>query len=215
VVTVYIRVLRVWLYLRDGLVSKAYMKLDLNYSQDGVVSYFTKIGYPCPPHVNPADHIINILNTDFDVAEETGVPDHERVQQLADAWMSHTSGLASAGSESHERSSAAMTSTSAGTAVGAWMTASEQTRLRTEKSKSWSYQVIGEVKKTWILTKRTALIIRRNVVLVSVRIWIYGTCDGFRPLNSCWLKILEWGRHDECVAIDSMVTYRPNGCEGQ
>ncbi|KAF9517567.1 hypothetical protein BS47DRAFT_508956 [Hydnum rufescens UP504] len=41
---------------------------------DGVVSYFEKIGYPCPPHRNPADHVINIINTDFDVAEDTGVP---------------------------------------------------------------------------------------------------------------------------------------------
>jgi hypothetical protein len=191
VAAVYTKDLPVWLYLSDRLVSKLYMKLDLNYSQDGVVSYFAKIGYPCPPHVNPADHVINILNTDFDVAEETGVPDHERVQQLAEAWVSHSSSLASAGSESHERSSAVMTSTSVVTAVGAWNAASGQALLRSEKSKSWSYRTVGELKRTWILTKRTALIIRRNFVIVTVRIWIYGTCDGSRNVNSCWLKILE------------------------
>src|SRR5271154_3021730 len=27
--------------------------------------YFTSLGYPCPKHTNPADHAINIVNTDF------------------------------------------------------------------------------------------------------------------------------------------------------
>ncbi|KAF9520412.1 hypothetical protein BS47DRAFT_1447053 [Hydnum rufescens UP504] len=156
---------------------------------DGVVSYFTKIGYPCPPHVNPADHVINILNTDFDVAEETGVPDHERVQQLVEAWMSHTSSLPSAGFESHERNSADTTPTSAGMTVGASKAASQRTLLRSEKSKSWSYRTIGELNKTWILTKRTALIVRRNFVIVSVRIWIYGMMSVL--LSTVWLHVAQ------------------------
>ncbi|KAF9519274.1 hypothetical protein BS47DRAFT_85578 [Hydnum rufescens UP504] len=139
---------------------------------NGVVSYFAKIGYPCPLHMNPADHVINIINTDFNVAKETGILDHERVQQLADAWIAHTSSLVSSGSESDERSSTLMTSNSPGTTVGGFKTVFEPLRIRTEKS--WSYRVVRELRRTWILTKRSALIIRRNVILAGIRVWMYG-----------------------------------------
>jgi hypothetical protein len=124
--------------------------------------------------MNPADHVINIINTDFNVAGETGILDHERVQQLADAWITHTSDLASSGSESDERSSTHMTSNSPGTTVGGFKTAFEPLRIRAEKS--WSYRVVRDLRRTWILTKRSALIIRRNVILAGIRVWMYGTC---------------------------------------
>ncbi|KAF9513077.1 hypothetical protein BS47DRAFT_1362754 [Hydnum rufescens UP504] len=137
----------------------------------GVVSYFVKIGYPCPPHVNPADHVINIINTNFDVAE-TDVPNHERIQQLAEAWIAHASNLNPLGSDLDKRSSVGITSPGPGTTLGGVETVFEPEPIRTQKS--WNYRVVAEVRRTWILTQRTALIIRRNVMLTGLRLLTYG-----------------------------------------
>jgi len=118
---------------------------------------------------------------------QSGYISHERIQQLAEAWIAHASSLASPGSESHECSSAVPAPTSPGVAVGAWKAASERTRLRIRKS--WTYRAVGALQRTWILTKRTALIIRRNVVLVSVRIWIYGMMSVL--LSTVWLHVAQ------------------------
>ncbi|PWN52543.1 P-loop containing nucleoside triphosphate hydrolase protein [Violaceomyces palustris] len=32
---------------------------------DGVVPYFDELGYPCPKHTNPADHMMSLVSTDF------------------------------------------------------------------------------------------------------------------------------------------------------
>jgi hypothetical protein len=173
--------------------SEPYTTLDLNYSQDDVVPYFTKIGYPCPPHRNPADHVTSIINTDFDISAETGLPNHERIQQLAQAWIAHTSSLTSSGSESDERSSVVMTSTSPGTTVGGFKTAFEPIRIPIKKS--WSYRVVAELRRTWILTQRTALIIRRNFMLSGLRFFMYGTwVMAFAMPNLHWLKDFGTGK---------------------
>ncbi|KAF9517565.1 hypothetical protein BS47DRAFT_1389827 [Hydnum rufescens UP504] len=121
-----------------------------------------------PPHMNPADHVINLINTDFDAPGETGIPNHERVEQLVQAWIVYSSG-----SESDGRDSARLTSASPGATVGAGLKAAcGPIRARTKRS--WHYRFVGELKRTWILTKRTALVLRRNVVLVTVRVAMYG-----------------------------------------
>jgi ATP-binding cassette, subfamily G (WHITE), member 2 len=177
--------------------------------QDGVVSYFAKIGYPCPRHMNPADHAINIISTDFDVA----VPNHERIQQLAEAWIAHTSNLNPLGSELDKRSSVGITSTSPGTTLGGVKTAFEPEQIRTQKS--WNYRVVAELRRTWILTQRTALIIRRNVMLTGLRLFMYGAWVMALMPISIGLKILKRERGYECTAGDSVVTYGKDGCQGQ
>ncbi|KAF9517566.1 hypothetical protein BS47DRAFT_1359591 [Hydnum rufescens UP504] len=173
---------------------------------DGVVLYCAKIGYPCPPHVNLADHVINIINTEFDVAE-TGVPNHERIQ-LGEVWIAHTSNLNPLGSDLDKRSSVGITSTSPGTTLGGVNTAFEPEQIRTRKS--WNYRIVAEV-RTWILTQRTALIIRRNVMLTGLRLFMYGAwVMGLMPI-SIGLKILERKRGYECTAGDSVVTYGKDG----
>ncbi|KAF9512111.1 hypothetical protein BS47DRAFT_1363395 [Hydnum rufescens UP504] len=176
-----------------------YTTLDLNYSQDNLVPYFTKIGYPCPPHRNPADHVTGIINTDFDISAETGLPNHERIQQLAQAWIVNTSSLTSSGSESDERSSVVMTPISPGTTAGGFKTTFEPIRIRTKKS--WGYRVVAELRKTWILTQRTALIIRRNYMLSGLRVFVYGTLWNGEGATSVLLATvwLHMGRTDDRV----------------
>ncbi|KAF9519008.1 hypothetical protein BS47DRAFT_1337557 [Hydnum rufescens UP504] len=152
---------------------------------NGVVSYFAKMGYPCPPHMNPADHVINIINTDFDVAAETGVPDHERVQHLAKAWIAHTSSLTPSDSEFDLRNSTPVAPASPGMPIGGFKLAFEPVRLRVQKS--WSYRVIRELRRVWILFKRTALIIRRNIMLAGLRFFIFGLMSVL--LATIWLHL--------------------------
>ncbi|KAF9504510.1 hypothetical protein BS47DRAFT_1374383 [Hydnum rufescens UP504] len=134
-----------------------------------VVPYFAKIGYPCPPHMNPADHVINIINTDFDVPEET-------------AWSTYSSGP-----ESDSRDSVRLTSTSPGATVGAAGLKAAFEPIRARTGGSWGYRFVGELKRTWILTKRTALVLRRNVVLVTVRVSMYGIMSAL--LATVWLHM--------------------------
>lgn len=36
-----------------------------------VVQYFDSIGYPMPPYMNPAEYVLDLINTDFDASSET------------------------------------------------------------------------------------------------------------------------------------------------
>jgi hypothetical protein len=50
-----------------------------------VLTYFDEQGFPCPPHVNPADHLIDVATVDTrtpEAEEETGT----RVTTLVLAW---------------------------------------------------------------------------------------------------------------------------------
>lgn len=50
-------------------------------SAAGAIPYFEKLGYPCPPETNPADHLIDILN-DSD-AGDYALTDTERAEKQA------------------------------------------------------------------------------------------------------------------------------------
>lgn len=54
----------------------------------GVIPYFEKLGYPCPPHSNPADFVIDLVNADFDDggSEMEGKVVNPTPDQLADQW---------------------------------------------------------------------------------------------------------------------------------
>ena len=163
--------------------------------------------------MNPADHVTNIINTDFDVVEETGIPNHERVQQLAQAWIAHGSTITASGSESGGRSSTLMTPISPGTSVEGMKAVSQLIPVRMKES--WRYRFVGEFRRTWILTKRTALIIRRNVVLALVRFSMYGTCViGQRKASSYRFNVFNGTRRYERTTGDNLAAYGEDGCQG-
>ena len=51
----------------------------------GVVDYFSKIGYPCPPHENPADYFVDLMTVDLTSAAEREASE-VRIKRLQDAW---------------------------------------------------------------------------------------------------------------------------------
>ncbi|KAJ2844493.1 hypothetical protein IWW36_005165, partial [Coemansia brasiliensis] len=53
------------------------------------IEYFSKIGYECPVHENPADYFVSIMTLDYR-SEETLARSKEQVQTLADAFVKHT-----------------------------------------------------------------------------------------------------------------------------
>ncbi|KAJ1740047.1 hypothetical protein LPJ78_004944 [Coemansia sp. RSA 989] len=52
------------------------------------IEYFSKIGYECPVHENPADYFVSIMTLDYR-SEETLTRSKEQVQILADAFVKH------------------------------------------------------------------------------------------------------------------------------
>ncbi|KAF8316101.1 P-loop containing nucleoside triphosphate hydrolase protein [Clavulina sp. PMI_390] len=64
---------------------------------NNVVAYFDNLGFPCPGHTNPADHVISVVNTDFvspmDTPAVSGADKMaagaSRTEALAAAWQSH------------------------------------------------------------------------------------------------------------------------------
>ncbi|SGZ56957.1 CIC11C00000004744 [Sungouiella intermedia] len=48
--------------------------------RDGVELYFDKVNYPIPTHYNPAEYILDLINTDF---EADGMDKHEVLEKLA------------------------------------------------------------------------------------------------------------------------------------
>jgi len=78
-----------------------------------------------------------------------------------------------------------ITSPGPGTTLGGVETVFEPEPIRTQKS--WNYRVVAEVRRTWILTQRTALIIRRNVMLTGLRLLTYGATSVL--LATVWLHM--------------------------
>ena len=38
-------------------------------ARDGALRHFAKLGHPCPPATNPAEHLIDLVSVDHDEAE--------------------------------------------------------------------------------------------------------------------------------------------------
>ena len=59
------------------------------------MEYFAHLGYPCPSHCNPADHLIDLVSTDYD-STVTAARDSARIEGLVGAWTRHTATAAAA-----------------------------------------------------------------------------------------------------------------------
>lgn len=52
--------------------------------------YLTSLGSPTPRHANPADHAIQLVNTDFYDSTLGGPSPDDRLDDLASRWQEHT-----------------------------------------------------------------------------------------------------------------------------
>jgi ABC-type multidrug transport system ATPase subunit len=60
--------------------------------REAAMAHFAALGYPCPSHVNPAEHLIDLVSLDTS-DEEARRKDEQRVQVLCRAWAKAERGL--------------------------------------------------------------------------------------------------------------------------
>lgn len=183
----------------------------------GVVPYFEELGYPCPSHTNPADHVIGIVNTDF--ASGTHTP-----SEPADATTSgknSTSTAPPATTEAlatawqHHQASQRSTSASAppkeilNSNTGAHDSENEKDRASVSLTRSppdrFHPQSMGrrqgkvsslrtQVWRTGLLMERMALNYTRNLLAYGVRVGMYAGM-GFL-LATIWVHL---GNNDTTI----------------
>ena len=59
------------------------------------MEYFAHLGYPCPSHCNPADHLVDLVSTDYD-SKVTAARDSARIEGLVNAWIRHAATVTAA-----------------------------------------------------------------------------------------------------------------------
>ena len=59
------------------------------------MQYFAHLGYPCPSHCNPADHLVDLVSTDYD-SKVTTARDSARIEGLVNAWTRHAATVTAA-----------------------------------------------------------------------------------------------------------------------
>jgi hypothetical protein len=126
--------------------------LTLTNTTGTMVNYFTSLGYPCPEHTNPADHFLDLVNTDF-------MPDPderaERIDWFARSWIAaheHHNQMA------RESESVYHQEPPAEHPAGFWRT----TRIA--------------IKQTTILIERNHMNYSRNVLAYGIRLGMYREC---------------------------------------
>ena len=53
------------------------------------LDYFAGIGYPAPPQINPAEYLLDLVNTDFNPSEKPRNGE-DRVTTIRAAWKAHS-----------------------------------------------------------------------------------------------------------------------------
>lgn len=139
-------------------------------SQDGVVPYFDKLGHSCPPHTNPADHVIGVINTDFSSAsgspsgsagdEETGQPSHAPLEALSAAWRNYTK------SQTPERANWDSDSISPKPEIS-------PNSMATKPAHGHADGLRRDFSRTLLLMQRMGVNYRRNLLAYGVRIGMY------------------------------------------
>lgn len=145
--------------------------------------YFESLSHPCPPHTNPADHVIGIINTDFGSSpsqsgdNEKPVLPRARLEFLSTAWRNHigsqSSGSANGGSDP--------------TSLGPTRP-DESVKLAARKSSlGQAHSFSREFSRTLLLMERMTLDYRRNLLAYGVRVAMYAGM-GFL-LATIWVNL--------------------------
>ena|SRR5271154_5238046 len=114
-----------------------------------VIPYFDALGHPCPEHTNPADHVINLVNTDFIQDSDRGMG---RINEFAAAWT--------AAHDYHDPEPVKIEATVVETG-----SLTSQKNLR---DLLWK-----PMNQTWILMERNVLNYSRNLLAYGVRLGMY------------------------------------------
>ena len=80
----------IWATLDDVLLLAPHGRVVYSGPRAGTLSHFAKLGYRCPSHVNPAEHLIDLVSIDHDSPDGAAI-DELRIRRLADAWARRTS----------------------------------------------------------------------------------------------------------------------------
>jgi hypothetical protein len=112
--------------------------------------YFASLGFSCPVHVNPADHVIAIVNMEFD-SEGAGTDvEKTSVSTLASQWAS-------------------------GREVQARPASPDLVLPARRIARTPAVLIAGHIRKTLILMERNMLNYSRNLLAYGVRLGMYGT----------------------------------------
>ncbi|KAF8324153.1 P-loop containing nucleoside triphosphate hydrolase protein [Cantharellus anzutake] len=166
----------------------------------GVIPYFSQVGHPCPPHSNPADHVISLINVDFSHSVTTTSPpseqeievrptpdvpltqpgalsqeDHERrVQYLADSWSERGAAFIASLPTPVEGEHGNTTGETAGSEELAERVLPMALSLRVEsRGRGLGNALNLSVYRTGILMERSVLNYRRNLLAYGIRVGMY------------------------------------------
>ena len=144
-------------------------------------------------HANPADHALEVFNTDF-ISDRTQRESH--IDELAGRWLSyaHANGLAPLEKDEHETLA----------------DRSGTTQHLTRRRKGFRAVVTRDAHRTWILMERNVINYSRNLLAYGVRIGMYRTS----PPRSSSIPVLTVRSWHGCHARYDLGQSLPDVCEG-
>lgn len=164
--------------------------IDPFLNADDLVPYFTRLGFPCPSHTNPADHVIGLINTDFTSADpdkDDNAPNaaEARLNRFAATYRTDASGGQphldiSLGETRQRRTATSQTHSQAALDPKSIYEKDDTSEMWAARNK---HRMMDELNRTWLLIQRTALNYRRNILAYGIRLAMYSELNlGCFPL---------------------------------
>lgn len=136
--------------------------------------YLTLLGHPTPPHANPADAAMQLVNSEFYIQRDGGVDARQHLDQLATRWQEYAKDGADAVSPA----------------------ALDESRIdRLERKESAAQRLSEAVRKTLILSDRNVKNYSRNLLAYGIRCeYLIGRIrlDRLTCNLSQWACMSEW-----------------------
>lgn len=137
--------------LFDNVLLLAAGQVMYNSATATIDDYLSSLGSPTPRHANPADHAIQLVNTEFYSSSLGGLSAEEHLDDLALRW------------QEHERSKDALGQHSS----------FDNLSHEGKKNSTVSRKVNEGFRKTWILTDRNFKNYTRNLLAFGIRFGMY------------------------------------------
>lgn len=138
-------------------------------AREKAIDYFASLGKPCPPYFNPADHFLDLINTDFIEDREVAA---KQIESLVAAWKESrlTETNDKLDKEMGGKQSPVVTKTMS---FNKTMSFGKSMSFGTSAADAHKYKA-GILLQTWILTRRTFVNYSRNIVGYGIRLFMYG-----------------------------------------
>ena len=75
----------IWATLDDVLLLAPAGRVVFHGAREAALDYFAAVGHPCPPHTNPAEHLIDLVSVDHN-SEAARALDEGRIDHLVTKW---------------------------------------------------------------------------------------------------------------------------------